>query len=85
METKNNTSAFLVIEESLQMLEDCIQCGTLSSTNSTIIKQHIQRLKKFYSPLFDVTHAESGSYFYATLHCMLKQYIEQVNSNQINF
>jgi len=85
MELNNNTSTHLVIEESLQILEDCTQCGALSSINSNIIRQHIQRLKSFYSPWFDFTHAESGSYFYAALHCMLNQYIEKGDAYHINF
>lgn len=85
MAIKEISSARLVIEESLQILEDCIRCDGLSSVNSTIIRQHIQRLKYFYSPWFDFTHAESGSYFYAALHCMQNKYIDQAEMHSINF
>jgi hypothetical protein len=85
MQIKETNPARLVIEESLHILEDCIQCDALSAVNSTIIRQHIQRLKYFYSPWFDFTHAESGSYFYAALHCMQHKYINQADFHSIIF
>lgn len=85
MEINEINSSRLVIEESLYILEDCIQCDALSSANSTIIRQHIQRLKYFYSPWFDFTYAESGSYFYAAVHCMQNKFINQTDLHGVIF
>ena len=64
-------NALLQLEESLQILEELIQC------NNRATSSYIKRLKQFYSPQFDFEHSESGSYYYAALKCLSINYIEK--------
>ena len=68
----SSSNHILQLEETLQILEESIQHDAFS-TSST--KQHIQRLKSFYSPRFDFEFSESGSYYYAALHCVCDRYL----------
>ena len=66
-------SAILQLEESLQILEELIQCSPLDNKTTTL---YIQRLKQFYSPQFDFEYSESGSYYYAALKSLSVNYLE---------
>ena len=67
-------SAILQLEESLQILEELIQCNPYDNKAITL---YIQRLKQFYSPHFDFEYSESGSYYYAALKCLSVNYLEE--------
>ena len=54
----------LVLEETLFILEECLQGDNSLLLNSTVVSHHIQVLKKFYSPGFDFDYSETGSYFF---------------------
>ena len=79
-----NANAWLILDESLQILQDCLQADTNICQNSAITKNHIQRLKYFYSPWFDFEYSESGSYFYATLKCTHAYYLNLPSEKQAN-
>ena len=66
-------TTLLQLEESLQILEELIQCDPYNDKATTF---YIQRLKQFYSPQFDLEHSESGSYYYAALKCLSINYLE---------
>ena len=63
----------LQLEESLQILEELLQCD---SDDRRAITCYIKRLKQFYSPQFDFEHSESGSYYYAALKCLSINYLD---------
>ena len=66
-------TATLQLEESLQILEELIQCNP---DDSKSIAVYIQRLKQLYSPQFGFEYSESGSYYYAALKCLSVNYLE---------
>lgn len=63
------SSDLLKLEETLLILEE------LLVNDQKHVRQHIQRLKVFYSPLFDFDHSESGSYFYAAIKSLCHYYL----------
>lgn len=73
MKESHIKSAILQLEETLQILEESLHHNVFSDSTAT---QHIQRLKQFYSPRFDLEHSESGSYHYAALQCISAYYLE---------
>ena len=82
----NNLSAsVLQLEESLIILEECLQFDNSPFPNSSINSFHIERLKEFYSPGFDFEYSESGSYVYAALRVISAHYLEEQALYQISF
>ena len=73
MSLSKTSTALLQLEESLLILEESLQRPAFQNATN---KKHIQRLKQFYSPLFDFEHSESGSYYYATLRCIKSTYLD---------
>ena len=71
----------LQLEETLQILEELIQCDT---PDHRATASYIKRLKQFYSPQFDLEHSESGSYYYAALKCLSINYLENDAIYNIN-
>lgn len=63
----SNDDLVLMLEESLFILEECLQRDNSLLQDPIIVSHHIQTLKRFYSPDFDLDFSESGSYFYAAL------------------
>ena len=66
-------NALLQLEESLQILEELIQCD---ARDSRATSSYIKRLKQFYSPQFNFEYSESGSYYFAALKCLSINYLE---------
>ena len=74
MSLTKTSSALLQLEETLLILEESLEFPAFQNATN---KKHIQRLKQFYSPLFDFEHSESGSYYYATLRCIKSTYLDE--------
>ncbi len=68
-----SNTAVLKLEESLIILERCLQSDDSSSATSLYIK----RLKQIYSPILDFKHSRAGACFYAALRCICICYFEQ--------
>lgn len=81
MDLLDNSSAFLQLEETLHILEDSLQHNVFYNS---LEKQYIKRLKQLYSPLFDIEHSETGSYYHATLQCIKSLYLETDSVYQIS-
>lgn len=77
MQNKPNHSGTLILEETLFILQECLQVDRSCFPASTIENHHIQKLKTFYSPRFDFDHSESGSYFFATLQSIHVCFIDK--------
>ena len=83
MEVSEQNRAILALEETLQILEECIQENALDLTLTPVICSHIQRLKSLYSPEFDFEHSESGSYFYAAIRCSGDCFLSAQSKNPV--
>lgn len=75
MNSRTNTDSILVLEETLYILEECLQGDNFLLLNSPVISNHIQTLKNCYSPEFDFDYSETGSYFFAALSAIDRCYI----------
>ena len=69
------TESTLVLEETLFILEECLQGDNSLLLDSPIVSNHIQTLKNCYSPEFDFDYSETGSYFFAALSAIDRCYI----------
>lgn len=67
MRNHSNDNLVLMLEESLFILEECLHRDNSLLQDPIIVSHHIQTLKRFYSPDFDLDFSESGSYYYAAL------------------
>ena len=79
------SEGLLQLEESLIILEECLQSDHSPFPSTSINSFHIERLKKFYSPRFDFEFSESGSYIYATLRMISVYYLEEEAIYSISF
>lgn len=70
-----DTNPILVLEETLIILEECLQGDKSLVLDSVIVSNHMQTLKNYFSPEFDFDYSETGSYFYAALNGINKYYI----------
>ena len=76
MRNHSNDDLVLMLEESLFILEECLQRDNSLLQDPIIVSHHIQTLKRFYSPDFDLDYSESGSYFYAALLSIDNCYVD---------
>ena len=75
MHNHANSSPLLALEETLFILEECLQGDNSLLLDSPIVSDHIQTLKSCYSPEFDFDYSETGSYFFAGLNAIDRCYI----------
>lgn len=75
MRNHSNDDLVLMLEESLFILEECLLGDNSLLRDPIIVSHHIQTLKRFYSPDFELDFSESGSYFYAALHSIDNCYV----------
>ena len=75
MHNHANSSPLLALEETLFILEECLQGDNSLLLDSPIVSDHIQTLKSCYSPEFDFDFSETGSYFFAALSAIDRCYI----------
>ena len=75
----------LALEETLVILEECLQGDNSVLLDSAMISSHIKTLKHYYSPEFDFDYSETGSYFYAALNSIHRCYIESDACYQLDF
>lgn len=81
MSLSSHVTAILQLEETLIILQECLQQPSLNNSPN---KKHIARLKQLYSPLFDFEHSESGSYYHAALQCIKYTYIDNKDNQQLD-
>ena len=79
------SDSLLQLEESLIILEECLQIDNSPFPNKSISSFHVERFKKFYSPRFNLEYSESGSYVYAALRVISVYYLEEPAIYQIPF
>ncbi len=75
MDSRADTNSILVLEETLFILEECLQGDNSLVLDAPIVSHHIQTLKNCYSPEFDFDYSETGSYFFAALSAIDRCYI----------
>lgn len=75
MNKHTDNNPILVLEETLFILEECLQGDNSLLLDSTVVSHHIQVLKKYYSPGFDFDYSETGSYFFAALNSINRVYL----------
>ncbi len=82
MSSLTTSAAILQLEETLIILEESLKQPLVDLADS---KNHILRLKQFYSPLFDFEHSESGSYYHAALRCIKATYLDDDANCKLSF
>ena len=75
MDNRFDANPILLLEETLFILEECLQGDNSLLLDSPIVSKHIQTLKICYSPEFDFDYSETGSYFFAALSAIDRCYI----------
>ena len=84
MHDKPTNDAKLILEETLYILQECLQNRKSTFPATSIESHHIKKLKAFYSPQFDFDHSDSGSYFFAALQSIKAQFIDNPADQEIS-